>query len=189
MTNAKSFKIAKSFAALGAMASAMLAAAPAQAVVVTMPIDGDAIRALTINVDRGLTLGTFAVGSTAGTLTVSATQNTTATPTGGVSVPRTGRAAQSAVIRLSGEPGYDVVVAALVPSVQMTCSACATQTPITFAPLDTIPNSRTVNLPAVTIAPALPGDYTYYIGGTASMAASQPSGTYRGNLDITADYL
>jgi len=176
--------LAKSFAAIGVAASALLASAPAQAVAVPMPVDGDAARALQIIVDRPLKFGGFVLGSGAGSVTVTADQFPVVTSVNAQILDQAGpRGANSGKIRLVGEPDFDVRISDLLSNIPMTCTCGGT---MNYAPTDSVPANRIVRLP-ITVGGAA-AEYTYYIGGTASFAAGAPSGRYSAVVTLDANY-
>jgi hypothetical protein len=191
VTKVARFNIAKSFAAFGVAASAMLASAPAQAV----PVQADlqAYRGLTIQVNRGLNFGSVVLGTATGAeVQIAATLAGTRTvPVGDVRLVPSFPGI-SAEILLTGEPDTLVSVSG-VQSFNLNCitPSCGGSSGdvVNILPTSNMPglgDPRTVRLSNP--GGAADGAYTFYIGGTASVPSGMHGGSYRGTMNVTADY-
>ncbi|MEN9419169.1 MAG: hypothetical protein RI988_2789 [Pseudomonadota bacterium] len=133
------------------------------------------VRTLSVTSTTELSFGTFSAGPTAGTLTMSAAGNRSAT--GGVTLVSTVPGGQ-AVVNLGGTPATGFSVS-LPASVQLTpASGGASMTLSTF----------TTTLTGGQGSLNSSGTGSFGIGGTLTVAANQAIGTYSGSFTVTLNY-
>lgn len=133
------------------------------------------VRTLSITSATDLSFGTFAAGNSAGTVSVSATGNRTAT--GGVTLVSASTGSQ-ATISLSGTPSTSYSVS-LPATVQLTASGGSATMSI---------GSFTTTLNALQGSLNASGTGSFGIGGTLSVAANQAVATYTGSFTVTLNY-
>jgi len=186
MTNAARFHMAKSFAALGVVASAMLASAPAQAqaVSVDVPVSINVVRPLQLFVDRPLQFGPVAPSATGGQVRVAPDAVGTRTnPVGSVTL-----LPASASMPVSS--GQVRALGALNAAVQFTIEAAANLpnaaagASVDYAYQDNAIPAPQLNTPA---AGGL-GSYTFYMGGIVTFVGGEPNGLYQSINTVTAAY-
>lgn len=157
-------------ALLGAVAVAGMASTAANAATATGTAEVDIISAITLTQTTGLDLGVVASSGTAGTVAIVAGTNVRSC-TGGVTCAGTG--ATRGAFSVGGAPaGYQI---ALTVDASTTLAGPGTNMVLTLTP------STTSFTSAATAT-------TFYVGGSAAVAASQAAGTYTGTYNVTANY-
>lgn len=133
-----------------------------------------AVAPLVVTKTRDLAFGTVTSTGTAGTITVPAVLNPTATATGGASVVN---GATSGRFSLTGEKDLTYTLGVTPSTLTLAGPGAATMTASSWvtspASPATLPNS---------------GSETIYVGGTLAVGASQAQGTYAGILTLTVNY-
>ncbi|MFM7531309.1 MAG: DUF4402 domain-containing protein [Rubrivivax sp.] len=133
------------------------------------------VRILSVSSTSELSFGTFAAGSTAGTVVMSASGNRSAT--GGVTLVSTAGGSQGTV-NLTGTPSTSYTVS-FPGSVTLTAtSGSATMN------LGSFTSSITGGSGSLNTA----GSGSFGIGGTLSVAANQPIAVYAGSFTVTLSY-
>lgn len=163
--------------ALAALAATLVAATPAaaQQAQATATAKGIVLQSLTLVRTTDLDFGTVAPDvATAGTVTVNATTGARSTSGGVVALPGTFSRAQ---FDGAGTAGNLVQLTLSQPAGGVISSG--TNTVGAVLSLDSGGTSRTI---------PTGGTFSAYVGGVFSIAASQPSGLYSAQFDLTADY-
>lgn len=133
------------------------------------------VRILSVSSTSELSFGTFAAGSTAGTVVMSSSGNRTST--GGVTLVSTAAGSQGSVT-LSGTPSTSYSVS-FPGSVTLTASGgTATMN------LGTFTSTLTGNQGSLNTA----GSGSFGVGGTLSVSANQPIAVYTGSFTVTLSY-
>lgn len=133
------------------------------------------VRTLAVTSTTELSFGTFAAGSTSGTVTMSAIGNRSFS--GGVTLVAANPGSQ-ATVNLGGTPGTAYSVS-LPSSVQLNAATgSATMSLATF--------TTTIVGPQATLNTS--GTGSFGIGGTLTVNANQPIGTYSGSFTVTLNY-
>jgi hypothetical protein len=188
VTKAPSFNIAKSVAALGVVASALLASAPAQAqvagqVTANVPASINLIRPLELYVDRPLQFGPVAPSATGGVVRVSPDAAGARTnPIGTVTLlpPTAGMPVSSGQVRALGELNAAVSLDVEMP-VNLANAAGAS--------VDYTYQDNRIPAPLLsTPAGGGLGSYTFYMGGNVSFVGGEPGGLYQSVANVTAAY-
>jgi hypothetical protein len=186
VTKLASHIVAKSVAALGVVASAMLASAPAQAqaVSVDVPVSINVVRPLQLFVDRPLQFGPVAPSATGGQVRVAPDAVGTRTnPVGSVTLlPATATMPVSsgqvrALGALNASVAFTIEAAANLPNAAAGAS-------VTYTYQDNLIPAPLLNTPA---AGGL-GSYTFYMGGIVTFVGGEPNGLYQSINTVTAAY-
>lgn len=166
----------KTLAILGAGLAAVIAATPAAAQVSANPRATATVRLvqpLTLTAQRNLDFGTIVMGTLGGSVTVSMSQAGIVTCATGLTC--TG-APQSALYRVTGTQGQQVIISSATPTFTLTGSNGGT---MAFTP--SFPASITLG---ALNAPA--NDFN--VGGSIVIASNQQDGVYSGQIDIQVAY-
>ncbi len=128
---------------------------------------------MTITAVNPLEFGSVAtVGSSAGTVVLTAAASTTATPTN-VTLLSTGATRSAGSFTINGESGSTYTLSALPASITLTSGA----------------NTMTVNgLTSSANRTLTAGTDTLFIGGTLNVTANQTPGSYTGTYPVTVNY-
>jgi Mat/Ecp fimbriae major subunit len=163
------FMLNKKIALLGAAAIAMVSTG-ANAATQTATAEVDIIAAVTLTQNAGLDFGVVATSATSGTVIMPTTTDTRSCSAGVTCAAGTARRGQFTVSNATS--GYLVNI--VVPP----------STTLNFS-------GNTMNLvllPSMTAFTSTGADQVFYVGGTLSVNANQPAGTYTGTYSVSADY-
>lgn len=161
-------KFTKTILASTIFAASMMSANAAHAATATAEAKANILTSVAVTNSFPLDFGTIAAGSTASSVTVSATETATVSCVGTLLCPT---AVTSAVFGVTGTTGQAVAIT--VPS-SVTLTGTGGSMTATLVSSDSLITLGTKN--------------GFVVGGTLSVGANQTSGLYSGTFDVTVAY-
>lgn len=165
---------------LAAVALALSAAAGAMAATINASSSSTVVTPIAITKAADLAFGSFAAGSTAGTVTVSP-DGSRSFGGGALGAGTQGGTITAAQFNVTGQSGFTYSI-----SVTGTSLTSGSDT-LTFTPVSALTASN-ITSGNVTSGTLTAGAQTIFVGGTLAVGANQAPGTYSGTVTATVDY-